>query len=96
MRIRWDYFEKVKIPDKFARYLEKSFSFEKMSIKVRKNFNVQKLEKLKGIKKASDYDIFLNKIYSAGRRIDSKDPFDAAFLYKTYKWNKKETLLKLL
>jgi hypothetical protein len=36
--------------------------------------------------RASDYDLFLNKIYVAGRRVDPKDPFDAAFLYKMYKW----------
>ncbi len=50
--------------------------------------NILPLEKFEGIKKASDYDIFLNKIYSAGRRVDPKDPFDAAFLYKIYTWNK--------
>lgn len=52
--------------------------------------NVEPLENFKGIKKASDYDIFLNKIYSAGRRIEPKDPFDCAFLYRKYKWNKEK------
>ena len=47
--------------------------------------NIKRLENWNGIKKASDYDIFLNKIYVAGRRIDSKDPFDIGFLYKEYK-----------
>lgn len=50
--------------------------------------NILSLEKIRGIKKASDYDIFLNKIYSAGRRIEPKDPFDAAFLYRIYQWDK--------
>ncbi len=48
--------------------------------------NIEPLENLNEIKIASDYDIFLNKIYVAGRRIDPKDPFDAAFLYKMHKW----------
>jgi hypothetical protein len=48
--------------------------------------NIKQLENLNEIKIASDYDIFLNKIYVAGRRIDPKDPFDAAFLYKIHKW----------
>ena len=42
--------------------------------------NIEKLEKIQGIKAASDFDIFLNKIYAAGRRIDWKDPYDCAFL----------------
>jgi hypothetical protein len=50
--------------------------------------NIKPLEKIRGLKKADDYDIFLNKIYVAGRRIDPKDPFDAAYLYKTYRWDK--------
>lgn len=50
--------------------------------------NILPLERFKGVKKASDYDIFLNKIYSAGRRVDPKDPFDAAFLYKIYQWDR--------
>lgn len=52
--------------------------------------NIKPLENIKGLKKADDYDIFLNKIYTAGRRIEPKDPIDAAFLYKTYKWNKEK------
>jgi len=50
--------------------------------------NIKPLEKIRGLKKVHDYDIFLNKIYVSDRRIDPKDPFDAAFLYKTYRWNK--------
>lgn len=50
--------------------------------------NIQKLENFKGIMIASDYDIFLNKIYVAGRRVDPKDPFDVAYLMKMYKWDK--------
>jgi predicted nucleotidyltransferase component of viral defense system len=49
--------------------------------------NQQKIQFFEGIKVCSDYDIFLNKIYVAGRRIDSKDPFDAAYLYNRYQWN---------
>ena len=41
--------------------------------------NVRPLEEFKNIKKADDYDVFLNKIYVAGRRNDPKDPFDAGF-----------------
>ncbi|GLI52883.1 nucleotidyl transferase AbiEii/AbiGii toxin family protein [Thermodesulfovibrio yellowstonii] len=98
-------------------FKETPFSFNRLSIKIRKSFNVQSeerfvdnidfyiedvkvsfvffpfknllpIEKFKEIKKASDYDIFLNKIYSAGRRVDPKDPFDAAFLYNIYQWDK--------
>lgn len=50
--------------------------------------NIEPLKNFKGLKLASEYDIFLNKIYYAGRRVDSKDPFDAAFLYRMYKWDK--------
>lgn len=50
--------------------------------------NINKIEKYQEIKISSDYDIFLNKIYVAGRRIDIKDPFDIAFLFDKYKWNK--------
>lgn len=42
----------------------------------------------KGIRMASDYDVFLNKIYAAGRRIDPKDPTDAAFLLNLRQWEK--------
>ena len=52
--------------------------------------NIKRLERFEGIKIASDYDLFLNKIYVAGRRIDIKDPFDIAFLYKKYKWDIKQ------
>ncbi|NWF52838.1 MAG: nucleotidyl transferase AbiEii/AbiGii toxin family protein [Nitrospirae bacterium] len=52
--------------------------------------NINRLENIKGVKKADDYDIFLNKIYVAGRRIDPKDAYDAAFLYKTYRWDKEK------
>lgn len=51
--------------------------------------NIKPLENFEGIKMASDYDIFLNKIYSAGRRIESKDVIDFAFLYTKYHWDKK-------
>ncbi len=50
--------------------------------------NIKPLESFEGIKVASDYDIFLNKIYSAGRRIESKDVVDFAFLYDKYRWKK--------
>jgi predicted nucleotidyltransferase component of viral defense system len=50
--------------------------------------NIFPLENLNGIMIESDYDIFLNKVYAAGRRIEPKDPYDAAFLYKKYHWNK--------
>lgn len=50
--------------------------------------NIDRIEKFKGLKIASDYDLFLNKIYVAGRRIEDKDLIDCAFLYKKYKWNK--------
>lgn len=50
--------------------------------------NIKPLENFEGIKIASDYDIFLNKIYSAGRRIESKDVIDFAFLYNKYRWDK--------
>ncbi len=49
--------------------------------------NIDRLETFEGIKKASDYDIFLNKIYSAGRRIESKDVLDFVFLYEKYRWD---------
>jgi len=50
--------------------------------------NIYRLENFDDIKIASDYDIFLNKLYAAGRRIENKDAFDFAFLYQKYKWNK--------
>lgn len=71
-------------PDNIDFYIEKiKVSFVFFPFK-----NILPLENLTGIKKASDYDIFLNKIYSAGRRVDPKDPFDAAFLYRKYGWSK--------
>ncbi|MCM8811419.1 MAG: nucleotidyl transferase AbiEii/AbiGii toxin family protein [Candidatus Omnitrophica bacterium] len=48
--------------------------------------NIKPVENYEGIKIASDYDIFLNKIYSADRRIETKDLIDFAFLYKKYGW----------
>lgn len=39
-----------------------------------------------GMVMASDYDIFLNKLYAAGRRVDAKDPVDAAFLLDMRRW----------
>ena len=50
--------------------------------------NVEKLQKQHGIVMASDYDLFLNKIYATNRRIDWKDLFDAAFLFRLHSWNK--------
>lgn len=52
--------------------------------------NIEKIENFQGIKKISDYDIFLNKIYAAGRRVDPKDPYDISFLYRIYRWNKEK------
>lgn len=49
--------------------------------------NIEKTVDFKGIKMSQDYDIFLNKIYAARRRIDIKDPRDAAFLYEKYRWD---------
>ncbi len=51
--------------------------------------NASKTEELKGLSVAGDYDLFLNKIYVSGKRIDIKDPFDAAFLYEKHEWDKK-------
>lgn len=47
--------------------------------------NVKRTEKVMGVRVASDYDLLLNKIYSAGRRIDPKDPYDFAFLFMSGK-----------
>jgi len=52
--------------------------------------NIESLENSRDIKIASDYDIFLNKIYAAGRRIELKDPIDFAFLYQKYRWSKEK------
>ena len=46
--------------------------------------NIEPLEDFGGIPMASDYDIFLNKIYAAGRRVEPKDPIDFVFLVETY------------
>jgi len=48
--------------------------------------NRERLEKTEGIPVASDYDLFLNKLYAAGRRVDAKDPWDAAVLYRAHRW----------
>ncbi len=50
--------------------------------------NIKRTERIKNISMVSDLDNFLNKIYAAGRRIEKKDPFDAAYLYKMHNWNK--------
>jgi len=50
--------------------------------------NLEKIEKFDTIKIAGDFDLFLNKVYVAGSRIDPKDPFDAAFLCKKHNWDK--------
>lgn len=50
--------------------------------------NAEKLQKFFQIKMASDIDIFLNKLYVSGRRIDNKDIFDIAFLYEKYQYQK--------
>ena len=52
--------------------------------------NINRIERFKGVRIASDYDIFLNKIYAAGRRIDWKDPFDAAYLLKIHQWPREQ------
>ncbi len=52
--------------------------------------NIKRIENIGQLKIASDYDIFLNKIYSAGRRIEAKDVFDAAFLFKMHRWERNE------
>lgn len=52
--------------------------------------NVEKVGRFKGIRIASDYDIFLNKIYAAGRRIDWRDPYDAAYLLRIHRWTREQ------
>ena len=52
--------------------------------------NIKRRERIKNIFVASDYDLFLNKIYAAGRRIEWKDPYDAAFLLKKHDWDPKD------
>jgi len=49
--------------------------------------NIERIEKFQGIRIASDYDLLLNKIYVAGRRIDPRDIFDLAYLYKIHRWD---------
>ncbi len=49
--------------------------------------NLKRRERIENIFVASDYDLFLNKIYAAGRRIEWRDPFDAAFLLQHHQWN---------
>lgn len=49
--------------------------------------HINKPQVIGQIKMFSDYDLFLNKIYVAGRRVDPKDPFDAAWLYSKNQWN---------
>ncbi len=49
--------------------------------------NIERIEKFREIRIASDYDLFLNKIYVSGRRIDPRDIFDLAYLYKIYRWD---------
>lgn len=48
--------------------------------------NVEPIEEFKGIRIASDSDLLLNKLYVGSRRIDAKDPFDAAWLWKYFEW----------
>ncbi len=48
--------------------------------------NIDPLVKEEGIPMASDYDIYLNKIYAAGRRVEPKDPWDFVMLTETYRW----------
>lgn len=52
--------------------------------------NIKPYENFEGIKMSSDYDIFLDKIYAAGRRIENKDVYDFVFLYEKYKWKKEK------
>ncbi|HOK57312.1 MAG TPA: nucleotidyl transferase AbiEii/AbiGii toxin family protein [bacterium] len=52
--------------------------------------NINLIEKYEKIKIVSDYDIFLNKIYCSGRRIETKDLIDFAFLYEKYGWEKEK------
>lgn len=52
--------------------------------------NLTKSDNVDGLMVASDYDLFLNKVYSAGRRVEGKDPFDAAYLYRIHNWDSKQ------
>jgi len=115
--IMFRYEHRISFDLDFFKY--KEFSFNRISKKIRKFFdvegekkfidnidfyinnmrvsfvyfpfkNIKKIERVKKLKIASDYDIFLNKIYSAGRRVEVKDVFDAAFLHGMHKWKRKE------
>ena len=48
--------------------------------------NIRKTERFQGVPVASDYDIYLNKIYAAGRRVEPKDAVDFVFLTERYRW----------
>lgn len=52
--------------------------------------NIYKPEDLNGLTVAGDYDLFLNKVYVSDKRVDVKDPFDAAFLYRKYRWDRSQ------
>ena len=43
--------------------------------------NIRRIGRIEGIRIAHDYDLLLNKIYVAWRRIDPKDPYDFVYLY---------------
>ncbi|MGB9643394.1 MAG: hypothetical protein ACPL3Q_09425, partial [Candidatus Ratteibacteria bacterium] len=47
--------------------------------------NIERIEKFLEIRIASDYDLFLNKIYVSGPKIAPRDVFDLAYLYKIYR-----------
>lgn len=47
-------------------------------------------QRVKGVKMYSDYDLLLNKIYAAGRRVDEKDPYDVAALLIRNSWNNED------
>lgn len=51
---------------------------------------IKSRQRVKGVKMYSDYDLLLNKIYAAGRRVDEKDPFDVATLLTQHKWSNEE------
>ncbi|MFB6305608.1 MAG: nucleotidyl transferase AbiEii/AbiGii toxin family protein [Flavobacteriales bacterium] len=52
--------------------------------------NIKNVENVQGIPIASDFDLLLNKIYVSGRRIESKDPFDIAWLWREFGWDTRE------
>ena len=52
--------------------------------------NVERPQTVDGIVMASDLDLLLNKIYVAGRRVDRKDPIDAAALLARNSWRHEE------